>query len=114
MAGLSLKILSFRGRLCRQEERQLGRANKGGQVGRSSSIVSKKVGRSSRIVSKSCARQHGSSGNRLGAAPEGTESGHGDGGEVNRARQRGLLGIRRKPGCMQRLKALIVFLESRG
>ena len=41
------------------------------------------------------------------------ESGHGDGGEVNRARQRGLLGFRRVPGCMQRLKALIVFLESR-
>ena len=33
MAGLSIKILSFRGRLCRQEERQLGRANKGGQGG---------------------------------------------------------------------------------
>ena len=40
------------------------------------------------------------------------ESGHGDGGEVNRARQRGLLGFRRVPGCMQRLKALIGFLES--
>ena len=35
------------------------------------------------------------------------ESGHGDGGEVNRARQRGLLGFRRVPGCMQRLKALM-------
>ena len=57
MAGLSIKILSFRGRLCRQEERQLGRANKGGQGGQADK--GGQVGHSSSIVSKeSCVSKH--------------------------------------------------------